>query len=332
MNHDIRFTRRKAIKTIGIATATLLVGCGDEGGDALAGSSSSLSNSSSSLFSSSSSRNSSAISSSTSSVSSDAAESSAVSSSSQGATTGYDEAATTVEATVEWASGNTDLITVDFPDDALFETASTCSLTDLTETTTEGPCYLGYVEREDISDGYEGLPMQLCLQLIDGNCAPLEGYLIEVWHCDREGIYSGDESQSDDASSFAGSFCTGGDAEAEKAIWFRGEMTTDAVGRVNFKTCFPGWYSGRTIHIHYRVRAADGGRDYVVSQFCFHDDFCEEICTAHPQYADRGSQNTPLSGGRDTVFPSVGYEEYMMNLKQNADGTLLAYKKVMVTA
>lgn len=247
------------------------------------------------------------------------------SSSSNGATN------TTVSSNLDWASGGTDLITVDFPEDALFENASTCNLS-LDNVTTEGPCYLGVVTGQDISEGQTGLPMQLCLQLVDAACNPLEGYLIEVWHCDRRGIYSGDSSQSDDSSNFAGSFCTGNDSAASNSIWFRGEQVTDSNGRVNFSSCFPGWYSGRTIHIHYRVKMTNGGLDYLVSQFCFDDSFTEEICTTHNLYSSRGVQNTPLSDGSDTVFPRTGYEDYMLNIEQNSDATLLAYKKVMISS
>jgi protocatechuate 3,4-dioxygenase beta subunit len=236
---------------------------------------------------------------------------------------------TTVDTAVEWASGGTDLITVDYPDDSLFDSTGTCSLS-LTETTTEGPCYFGVSEQEDISAGRSGLPMMLCLQLVDRDCNPLTGYLIEAWHCDNEGVYSGNTTDSDDTTTFAGSFCTGGDAEAEASTWFRGELTTDSSGRVNFKSCFPGWYRGRTIHIHFRVRLEYGGSDYVISQFCFNDDFAEEICTTHDQYLSRGVQDTTLASGTDTVFPSTGYADYMLNIEQNSDGTLLAYKRIMI--
>jgi protocatechuate 3,4-dioxygenase beta subunit len=240
-----------------------------------------------------------------------------------------DSSSTTVDATTGWASGGTDLITVDYPDDTLFETATVCSLA-LTQATTEGPCYLGVSELEDISEGRNGLPMMLCLQLVDQSCNPLEGYLIEVWHCDRSGVYSGDTSSSDDTTTFAGSFCTGGDSAAETSTWFRGEMTTDASGRINLKSCFPGWYAGRTIHIHFRVRLPYGGSDYVVSQFCFSDAFAEEICTGHSLYSSRGVQDTTLASGMDTVFPDSDYDEYMLNLEQNSDGSLLAYKRIMI--
>ncbi len=309
MKNCINSGRRKTLKYIGLSAVSIplmgLNGCGESSGDSATSASSSSSSSSLSSASSGSS----------------IASSSASSSSSQAATT-----------TTRWLSGNTSLITSDYPDDSLFANDEACTLTSLTETTTEGPCYLGVTEKEDISEGKSGLPMLLCMQLVDKNCNPLEGYLIEVWHCDNAGIYSGDETKSDDASTFAGTFCTAGDTAAEASIWYRGELTTNSSGRVNFKTCFPGWYSGRTIHIHYRVRKQNGGSDYVVSQFCFPDEFCEEICTTHELYASRGSQDTPLSGGRDTVFPKTGYEQFIMNTAVNSDGSLLAYKRVMITA
>lgn len=226
-----------------------------------------------------------------------------------------------------WASGTTDLITVAYPDDSLFAAASVCSLA-LTGQTTEGPCYFSVDGLEDISAGLSGLPMMLCLQVIDSTCNPVEGAVVEIWHCDTAGVYSADTSESDDSSRFAGNFCTGGNEEANNSKWFRGELTTDSNGRVNFKTQFPGWYSGRTIHVHFRVR--QGSYDSVISQFCFEDAFCEEICTSHDQYSNRGSQDTPLSSGRDTVF-GANYANYLLNTQQNTDGTLLAYKKIQIS-
>ncbi len=244
------------------------------------------------------------------------------------ATTAAGSTSSTAAATGSWLSGGTDLISVAYPDDSIFATANTCSVS-LTNATTEGPCYFQDDTGEDISDGKTGLPMQLCLQLVDEACSPLEGYTVEVWHCDTRGIYSGDTSSSADASSFAGDFCTAGDTEAEAATYFRGQLTTDAAGRVNFLTCFPGWYSGRSIHIHFAVSDPDG-TTRVISQWAFSDDFTEDICTTHELYADRGVQDTPLEGGTDTVFPSDSYEDYELSLEQNSDGSLLGYGVIMI--
>jgi len=200
--------------------------------------------------------------------------------------------------TGNWLAGTTNLITDNFPEDAIFSTATACTVA-LTGSTTEGPCYFAVESSDDISTGLRGLPMMLCLRLIDSSCNPLAGYEISVWHCDTQGVYSANTSDSSDSSRFAGSFCTGGNNEAEQSKWFRGELVTDNNGRVNFKSCFPGWYSGRTIHIHFRVK--NNNSDSVISQFCFTDQLTEDICTTHSEYSNRGSQDTPLSGGRDTV-------------------------------
>ncbi|TDT18404.1 dioxygenase-like protein [Ilumatobacter fluminis] len=242
-----------------------------------------------------------------------------------GTTAGVDGTTSTATAGA-WASGGTDLITVDYPDDSIFATAATCAVA-LTAATTEGPCYFQSDTGEDISLGKTGLPMQLCARLVDEQCNPLEGYTIEAWHCDVRGIYSGDTSSSDDADRFAGDFCTAGDAEAEQSTYFRGQLTTDASGRVNFATVFPGWYSGRTIHIHFAVTDPDG-TSRVISQWGFPEAFTTEICTTHEQYADRGVQDTPIAN--DNVFPSEGYEDYLLTLEQNSDGTLLGYGVIQI--
>lgn len=244
------------------------------------------------------------------------------------ATATSEPAATAVAAAVDWASGGTDLITVAFPETSIFETANTCTV-DLTQGTTEGPCYFHSDTGRDISLGKTGVPMMLCAQLVDQECNPLEGYVIEAWHCDTRGVYSGDTSASSDSSSFAGDFCTAGDAEAEASTYFRGQLTTDADGRVDFLSCFPGWYSGRTLHIHFAVSDPDG-TTRVISQWCFADELVEEICTTHELYADRGSQDQPLAGGSDTVFPSDGYESFLLQTARQSDGSMLAYGVIQI--
>lgn len=241
-------------------------------------------------------------------------------STSSGGTTGV----VTTPASGSWQSGGTNLITVDYPDDSIFASSTSCSIT---PSTTKGPCYFQDDTGEDISEGKTGLPMQLCLRLVDSNCNPLANYTIEVWHCDTEGVYSADTSNSSDSSSFAGNFCTGGDSTAERSTWFRGQLTTDSNGRVNFKTCFPGWYSSRTIHIHFAV--SQNGVNRVISQFCFTDAFAKQICTEHPLYSHRGEQDTTLAGG-DNVFPRSGYESYLLTTQANSDNTLLAYHTIVL--
>lgn len=245
------------------------------------------------------------------------------------ATTPTTAGGTSATPTGSWASGGTDLISVPYPDTSVFSAENACQIA-LTESTTEGPCYFQSDTGEDISTGLTGLPMQLSLQVIDSSCAPLGGLVVEVWHCDTAGVYSGDTSASGDAGRFAGDFCTAGDAEAEQSAWYRGQLTTDSEGRVNFKTCFPGWYSGRTIHVHFAV-SDPSGDTRVISQYCFPDEFTENICTTHELYAAHGVQDTPLAGGTDSVFRSSNLDGFMFTTQQNSDGTLLAYSTIQVS-
>lgn len=226
-----------------------------------------------------------------------------------------------------WATGGTAALTANFPADSLFDLGTSCSLA-LTKALTEGPCYFTVDNRDDISESQVGLPMQLCLRVVDSNCKPLSGLEVEVWHCDIAGIYSGDTSGSSDSAGFSSSFCTGNNANALKAKWYRGTQVTDSNGRVNFKTCFPGWYSSRTIHIHFRVR--NNNNDQVVSQFCFTDTLTQEICTTHANYSGRGIQDTTLASGRDTVFGSTA-TDFIFSTQQNSDGSLLAWKTIRLS-
>lgn len=235
-------------------------------------------------------------------------------------------AATSKTSNGEWLSGGTDLIKVAYPETSIFSSKNACQIA-LTEPTTKGPCYFSDDKGEDISLGLTGLPMQLCLQLVDSKCQPLAGYQIEVWHCDTRGVYSADTSRSDNKARFSSDFCSGGDDAAKKSAWFRGVLTSDADGRVNFKTIFPGWYPGRTLHIHFAV--SNGKQTSLVSQFCFADALATEILTQHEQYRQRGDQDTPNEDGADGVYRSNA-ADFRFHTIRNADGSLLAYRTIQV--
>lgn len=247
-------------------------------------------------------------------------------------------AAETSAVNAGWASGGTDLISVPFPDDQIFEAAGACPVA-VTAALTEGPCYYEHDVGPDISAGLTGLPMQLSLRLIDGDCQPIADHVVEVWHCDTRGLYSGDTSQSADAERFGvasdfgielgTAFCTDDDPFSVSTTYFRGKLTTDAGGRVDFLTCFPGWYAGRTLHIHVAVSDPSGERR-IISQLTVPDELVTEIFTAHELYVDRGDQDTPLSGGTDRFFPATGNDEFIMSVERNTDGTMLAYHNIQV--
>lgn len=313
VSDEVDTTRRKAIFTLGSLSALGVLGLSSCGGGGSSGSSlasvasSTLSSSSSSVSSSSSSTSTSSSSSTTSSTSS-----------------------TSLPAGAAWLAGGTAAMTAAFPPTNVpFASVqdSACQIS-LSEATI-GPCFFDTTDtRDDISEGQPGIPMVLALKLIDSHCNPLVGAVIEVWWCNNVGIYSGDNSASTGKiSSFNTSFCTGNDSAALKAKWFRGIKTTDSNGIVYFKACYPGWYTSRTTHIHFRIVV--NGTQQLISQFCFDDALNNDIYANHTNYKSHG-KNTSASNTKDTVFSSGTYQNYQMNVMSQSDNSMIAYKTVKI--
>lgn len=209
----------------------------------------------------------------------------------------------------EWASGTTALIAASY--DVTFDEtcAQTCELT-------LGPCYAETLDRKDISEGVAGLPARLAFLVVDTDCNPVEGAVVDIWHTSPSGLYSGED---------AAQMCTTGDDEAEAGRWFRGTQTTDADGRVDFDSCFPGWYSGRAIHIHLQIRV--GNTAYVTSQVGFPEDLIQDVFDNHPQYSGYGQPDT--SNAADNILGD-DTETWLMSWRRADDGVLVATKTITI--
>ena len=160
---------------------------------------------------------------------------------------------------------------------------------DPTPAQTQGPFWLDdNLERSDIrtdpSDGTTrpGVPLTLKLRVTrsDATCAPAAGVQVDVWQCDAGGIYSDDPNTGEPGGRF-----------------LRGYQIADANGAVQFTTIYPGWYPGRTVHVHYRVRTA-GGVDFA-SQVYFDDAITDEVLQTSV-YAARGPRDT--TNAEDAIF------------------------------
>lgn len=222
------------------------------------------------------------------------------------------------EAASGWATGGTASMTAkDCYPDPFAAGVTTCAL--LCQTT-EGPCTADTIERQDVSEGLSGLPVRLALKIVaaDG-CTPVEGAFVEIWHTQRTGVYSGQTP--------SGMMCYGDDPDAVNYLYFRGSQTTDAEGRVDFDTCYPGWYSSRAVHIHFRVIV--GGDEHLTSQLFFDDALSAEIFGSHPEYAEFGQPDT--TNGTDNV---IGGEDdqapYVLETARMADGAMLASKVIAI--
>ena len=157
----------------------------------------------------------------------------------------------------------------------------------------EGPYYTKSVLRSDITEGRPGLPLALTIEVVQmPDCTPLEGATVEIWHCDAQGAYSGYGSTLSRAP-FDAVLAIMSDANEDGHIepvddntFLRGGLLTDAQGRAQFTSVFPGWYEPRVAHIHLKV--SKDGRSFLTTQLYFPDELAAEIYGAHPDYIDHG--------------------------------------------
>jgi protocatechuate 3,4-dioxygenase beta subunit len=173
---------------------------------------------------------------------------------------------------------------------------------------TEGPYYVdAELERSDIrtntSDGAaaEGAPLTIdwIVSQADGSaCMPMEGVIVDVWHCDALGVYSG--------------------VQGDSGNFLRGFQRTDAAGKATFQTIYPGWYQGRAVHVHFKIRTdpeADAGFEFT-SQLFFDDDLSRRVY-ATGVYAQKGAQDMPNES--DGIFNQSGGAT-LLSVEQEGEG------------
>jgi uncharacterized protein (TIGR03437 family) len=117
----------------------------------------------------------------------------------------------------------------------------------------------------------------ITVQEVSGStCGPLSGAKIDIWHCDAGGIYSDEQANNSVGKKF-----------------LRGYQISDDTGSVQFTTIYPGWYNGRTVHIHVRIRTYSGSTllDNFTVQIFFDDTITDTVFTTAP-YNTRGSRDT----------------------------------------
>ena len=153
----------------------------------------------------------------------------------------------------------------------------------LTPELTEGPYYLDLdLVRRDITEGRPGTPLDLRVNVVEADgCAPIEDAAVDVWHCDAGGVYSG--------------------VSGDDGTFLRGVQLTDADGVAEFRTIYPGWYTGRAVHIH--VKVSLGGSETFTGQLFFDDATTAAAYSAEP-YAARGAPDTPNAA--DGIFSEGG--------------------------
>lgn len=277
---------------------------------------------------------------------------------------GGNSSTTTAAATATTTAGTTAVTTGTVGDQlmALLDQAPRCVMA---VEETQGPYWFDVDSiRSDIREDRPGLELALALRVqdltncsADGDANGVANAVVEIWHCDAGGVYSGFESGSVAANQGGGmggpppggtppeggpggmppragmGFPGGtggsgetsdgsyslGDQEAattDDGTYLRGAQTTDANGIVTFTTIFPGWYTGRTVHIHLKVHIDK--KTVLTTQLFFDDTLSDEIFSTVAPYTDHQGRDT--RNATDGIFDAAG----LMATSRQSDRLLAA--------
>ncbi|WP_420813813.1 intradiol ring-cleavage dioxygenase, partial [Phytoactinopolyspora endophytica] len=170
------------------------------------------------------------------------------------------------------------------------DSAGTCSLT---REATQGPYWFDVDSiRSDLREDRPGTTLQLALRVWDASCEPLGNSVVEIWHCDAGGMYSGFEVASGGAGGVSDGSYSEGVQEAEPSddgTYLRGAQVADENGIVQFTTIYPGWYTGRTVHIHLKVHV--DRENVLTTQLYFDDELSDTVFSISP-YDEHPNRNT----------------------------------------
>jgi protocatechuate 3,4-dioxygenase beta subunit len=167
-----------------------------------------------------------------------------------------------------------------------FGDESNCTLT---PELTEGPFYFDADKvRSDIRDGREGTTLRLALRIRDSSCEPILDAVVDIWHCDAGGAYS-----------------------EEADPFLRGVQVTNRQGIAEFTTIYPGWYQGRTVHIHAKVHL---DASTALTTQLFFDDAVSDRVFARAPYDSRGERDQ--RNDSDGIFDPA----LVLDLSQDGEG------------
>jgi protocatechuate 3,4-dioxygenase beta subunit len=166
----------------------------------------------------------------------------------------------------------------------------------LTPEQTEGPFYVaGEKVRRNITEGRPGTRLALRLKVVNAsNCKAIKNAAVDIWHTDALGVYSGVQGSS--------------------GTFMRGIQRTDANGLAVFKTVYPGWYTGRTVHIHVKVHIA--GNVVHTGQLYFPDSVTDRVYANAP-YSSRPGRDT--RNAADSIYRNGGSKS-VLGLRRSGAG------------
>ncbi|NRA91863.1 MAG: hypothetical protein HRU26_04110 [Psychroserpens sp.] len=194
----------------------------------------------------------------------------------------------------------------------------------------EGPYYIKSPSRSDIRENKKGKTLNLKFQIVNyPNCEPIENAVVEIWHCDAEGNYSGyPDGIGHNVWEFAKLTKFGSKQRVEKsneAQFLRGYQKSDSNGNVGFTTIVPGWYDPRVPHIHFKIIVEN--KEHFTSQLYFDQLFCDNLYTTIEPYKQYGK--SPYTFKNDKSMSRLDIAKgLILNPKNGLDDVSIATIKV----
>jgi len=183
----------------------------------------------------------------------------------------------------------------------------------------EGPYFVpDMLKRSDIRTDsatgavVPGVPLALAFnvsQVANGACSPLPGATVDIWQCNALGQYSG---FSDPRQGF----------ETSGQTFLRGVQPTGSKGEAAFSSIYPGWYRGRAVHIHVKIRTTAPSGAYEFTTQLFFDEALSDEVHARPPYAANGRRDT--LNARDGIFQRG--DKTVLDVTKRGDGYAATYE------
>ncbi|MFJ5334962.1 intradiol ring-cleavage dioxygenase [Pectobacterium sp. 21LCBS03] len=185
-----------------------------------------------------------------------------------------------------------------------------------------GPYFVDYkILRRDITESQPGIPLLLKIKVIDGvSCEPVDNILVDIWHCNARGKYSGWSFISPDKEATTDEVGTVN--RTDSTSFFRGIQPTDQNGVVRFTTIFPGFYAGRATHIHVAIRRVSKNpleKEHFafVGQLYFPEELCRVVYNNEP-YSPRDISR--VTNTEDEYFTKMNGAQSLLTVNKINEG------------
>ncbi len=168
----------------------------------------------------------------------------------------------------------------------------------------EGPYYKDeQLNRSDITEGLAGVPITYIFKVEDSHCQPIQDAIVDIWQCNKEGVYSDFSAQN---------------TSGQK--WLRGFQKTGADGKCTFKSIFPGWYSGRLTHLHGKLHVNGVTKD--TTNFFYPKAIETEVYKN--QLYTKGQNSTSVSNDIELKGDTGLFDALMMSVVADGNGGYIA--------